>query len=123
MKVPIQYALSYPQRWSAPHARIDWSRLSSLDFEPVDGRRFPCLPLAYEALRKGGCGPAILNAANEEAVALFLQDLIAFTEIPRLIEVALASVAGPPSPTIEDLVEVDRLARIRVKEHKYATTH
>jgi 1-deoxy-D-xylulose-5-phosphate reductoisomerase len=117
MKVPIQYALSHPARWQAPHERLDWSELSRLDFEPPDTAKFPCLRLAFEALRTGGTAPAALNAANEAAVALFLQERIGFTDLPALIEDALARADSPAaSPSLEALTEADRAARRRVRE-------
>ncbi|MFQ5568581.1 MAG: 1-deoxy-D-xylulose-5-phosphate reductoisomerase [Rhodothermales bacterium] len=117
MKVPIQYALSYPERWPAPHERIDWRALSCLDFEPPDVEKFPCLRLAYEALAFGGTAPAVLNAANEEAVALFLSDRIRFIDIPRRIETALEKLAVSVQPSYEVLVEADSEARRLVLEH------
>ncbi|MGI9174121.1 MAG: 1-deoxy-D-xylulose-5-phosphate reductoisomerase, partial [Rhodothermales bacterium] len=120
MKVPIQYALSYPERWPAPHERIDWSALRCLDFEPPNLKAFPCLALAYDALREGGTAPAVLNAANEEAVALFLDHAIAFTDIPRLIRKALEALAEPLEPTLETLREADVRARRFVQEHARA---
>lgn len=116
MKVPIQYALTYPDRWPAPHERVDWLRLSQLDFEPPDVGRFPCLRLAYEALAAGGAAPAVLNAANEAAVALFLDDRIGFMDIPRLIEAALAET--PPlddAGSVEALLAADAAARRLVR--------
>jgi 1-deoxy-D-xylulose-5-phosphate reductoisomerase len=120
MKVPIQYALSYPERWPAPHERLDWSRLARLDFEPPDPVKFPCLRLAYEALQTGGTAPAVLNAANEQAVALFLQDKIPFTGIARMIEEALEALAGTERPSLEMLVEADKVARRFVQELSHA---
>ena len=117
MKVPIQYALSYPDRWPAPHERLDWSSLKCLDFEPPDTDKFPCLRLAYDALRHGGTAPAILNAANEQAVALFLQDEIRFIDIPLRIEAALETLADSAQPSHENLVEADAAARRAVLEH------
>ena len=117
MKVPIQYALSYPDRWPAPHPRIDWSRLKGLDFEPPDVDKFPCLRLAYEALAFGGTAPAVLNAANEQAVALFLKDHIRFVDIPRVVEAALGKLARTVQPSYETLVEADAEARRLVLEH------
>jgi len=116
MKVPIQYALSFPERWPAPHDRIDWRALRRLDFEDVDTARFPCVELAYEALRSGGTAPAVLNAANERAVAEFLADRIRFTDIPRLIEVAVARLSRGGAPDLATLGEADREARRLVEE-------
>jgi len=121
MKVPIQYALSYPERWAAPHERVDWTRVGQLDFEPPDLVKFPCLRLAFEALRIGGTAPAVLNAANEQAVALFLDDQITFLDIPRLIEEAMEALAAPVQPLLETLVEADQEARRFVMEHSRAT--
>ena len=116
MKVPIQYALSHPARWPAPHERLDWSELSRLDFEPPDTGKFPCLQLAFDALDAGGTAPAILNAANEAAVALFLDEAIAFVDIPRVIERALERVPITTDPTLDDLYAADADARRAVQE-------
>ena len=116
MKVPIQYALTYPDRWPAPHDRLDWSTLRCLDFEQPDLGRFPALGLAFEALRQGGTAPAVLNAANEAAVSLFLKEQVGFTDIPDLIESALQQGASEMGETLEDLVEADRAARRFVHE-------
>ncbi len=116
MKVPIQYALSYPARWPAPHERLEWSELSRLDFEPPDTEKFPCLRLAFEALEEGGSAPAILNAANEAAVDLFLKEAIGFLDIPRAIEQALDQVPKTAEPTLEDLYAADAAARRVVQE-------
>ncbi|MDX1531959.1 MAG: 1-deoxy-D-xylulose-5-phosphate reductoisomerase, partial [Rhodothermales bacterium] len=122
MRVPIQYALSFPERWPAPHPRIDWSRLPCLDFAPPDLDRFPCLRLAFDALAAGGTAPAALNAANEEAVALFLRGEVRFTDIPRLVEGALEADAAGSARSLDGLVEADRAARARVAElHKTLT--
>ncbi|NNF58135.1 MAG: 1-deoxy-D-xylulose-5-phosphate reductoisomerase [Rhodothermaceae bacterium] len=111
MKVPIQYALTYPDRWSAPHDRIDWSALRCLDFEAPDLERFPSLGLAFEALRQGGTAPAVLNAANEAAVALFLNEQIGFADIPELIEDALGQRTAEDGDSLEALIAVDQEAR------------
>jgi 1-deoxy-D-xylulose-5-phosphate reductoisomerase len=121
MKVPIQYALSYPDRWEAPHERLDWTRLGRLDFEPPDLVKFPCLRLAFDALRLGGAAPAVLNAANEQAVALFLEERISFLDIPRLIEEAMEVLSVNAQLSLETLVEADQAARRFVKEHSRAT--
>ena len=112
MKVPIQVALSYPDRWPAPHPRLDWTRTGPLTFEAADPDRFPCLGLAYDALRGGGSAPAALNAANEVAVARFLAGDIRFTDIPRLVEAGLAA-ADDGAHTLDALLAVDRAARQR----------
>ncbi|PSQ76094.1 MAG: 1-deoxy-D-xylulose-5-phosphate reductoisomerase [Bacteroidetes bacterium QH_7_62_13] len=116
MKVPIQYALSYPSRWPAPHERLDWSEVSRLDFEQPDTDKFPCLQLAYDALDAGGTAPAVLNAANEQAVSLFLEEEIAFVDIPRAIEDVMDQLTLNGTPTLEDLSDADEWARECVKE-------
>jgi 1-deoxy-D-xylulose-5-phosphate reductoisomerase len=85
MRLPIQYALTYPKRKENPFSRLDLYKLSKLEFYPPDFKRFPCLALAYEAGKTGGTMPAVLNAANEEAVQAFLTKRIKFLDIPRLI--------------------------------------
>jgi len=123
MKVPIQYALSYPDRWGAPHERANWVRIRSLQFEEPDLNRFPCLALAYEAIRRGGSTPAVLNAANEVAVDRFLNGQIKFVDVPRIIEATMNSVTGPKHPGIQDLVDVDEEARREAKELTVVDTH
>ena len=117
MKVPIQYALTFPNRWPAPHERIDWTELGSLDFEEPDFERFPCLQLAFEALRQGGAAPAVLNAANEAAIELFLAERIGFTDIPHLIERALFQSPNGGGDELESLLAADHAARSMVREH------
>jgi 1-deoxy-D-xylulose-5-phosphate reductoisomerase len=116
MKVPIQYALSFPARWPAPHERLDWSALSRLDFERPDTDKFPCLRLAYDALEAGGTAPAVLNAANEAAVDRFLDEQISFVDIPRVIERTLERMAVVAEPTLDDLYAADAEARRHVEE-------
>lgn len=116
MRVPIQYALTYPKRLTAPHPRVDWKTLRSLDFEPPDCDKFPCLRLAFEALDIGGTAPAVLNAANEVAVAAFLAERIRFVDIPLLIEEVLQKLADPAQPSLDSLVEADAATRRMVQE-------
>jgi 1-deoxy-D-xylulose-5-phosphate reductoisomerase len=116
MKVPIQYALSYPARWAAPHERLNWGEVSRLDFERPDREKFPCLQLAYDALHAGGTAPAILNAANEVAVERFLDEQIGFLDIPRAVDHALEELPVRSNPTLEDLVAADEEARRFVEE-------
>jgi 1-deoxy-D-xylulose-5-phosphate reductoisomerase len=123
MRVPIQYALTYPDRWPATHPRLDWTELGALSFEAPDGDRFPCLALAFQALRTGGAAPAVLNAANEEAVRLFLEDRIRFVDIARLIESTLLELADEPGVTIDELLEADDRARRRVLELANVSVH
>ncbi|MCH8277278.1 MAG: 1-deoxy-D-xylulose-5-phosphate reductoisomerase [Bacteroidetes bacterium] len=123
MKVPIQYALSFPDRWEASHARLNWERQLELNFEVPDTKRFPALSLAYEALRKGGAAPAVLNAANEEAVLLFLSDQIRFVDIPKLLESVLSELGDSTGVTMADLVQADREARKRIQELSHIRVH
>lgn len=116
MKVPIQYALSVPDRWPAPHERLDWTQLSRLDFYQPDSEKFPCLRLAYRAIEVGGTAPAILNAANEVAVDLFLNEEIGFTDIPQLTERALSEGNEVGDPSLADLYAADDEARRFVQE-------
>ena len=78
MKVPIQYALSYPDRWESDVPRIDWSKMHSWNFEPIDHQKFPCFSLALKSIEEGGFAPVVLNAANEIAVARFLNKEIPY---------------------------------------------
>ena len=96
MRTPIAYALGFPERIEAGVSPLDLFKIARLDFEEPDMQRFRCLDLAYQALRKGGTAPAILNAANEVAVAAFLDDKLAFLEIPALIEQTLEQLASVP---------------------------
>ena len=110
MRVPIQVALTYPDRWPAPHPRLDWSTAGPLTFEAADRDRFPCLGLAFAALATGGSAPAALNAANEVAVAASWPATSALPDIPRLVEASL-SAAEPGADTLDALRDVDRAAR------------
>ncbi|MBI5215582.1 MAG: 1-deoxy-D-xylulose-5-phosphate reductoisomerase [Ignavibacteriae bacterium] len=111
MKIPIQYALTYPERLPAPHPRVDFAQLREMTFFEPDTEKFPCLNLAYQALKQGGTAPAILNAANEVAVDLFLKKQIRFTQIPQLIEQALDSVPHETNASLEAIIEADKQAR------------
>ena len=116
MRLPIGYALAWPDRATVPFgAGIDWSTLSRLDFEPPDLEAFPCLRLAYEAGRAGGLAPAWLNAANEEAVAAFLAGEIAWVDIPAVCAAVLDRHDGATATTVEDVVEADRRARAEAR--------
>ena len=95
MRLPIQYALSYPERWAAALPRLDLAGAGTLEFSTPDRERFPCLGLAYEALEAGGSMAVVLNAANEMAVEAFLEGRIGFTAIPMMIERTMA--AHPPA--------------------------
>ncbi len=111
MKLPIQYAFSYPNRVSSHFERFDFMKYPQLTFEKPDTATFRCLPLAYEALKQSGNAACILNAANEEAVHAFLSDKIGFLQIPDLIEKCMQNVAFIKEPTYEDYVATDTETR------------
>ncbi len=111
MKIPIQYALTYPERVKSQYQRLDFSEISQLTFMKPDVEKFPLIRLAYEALQAGGTAAAILNAANEAAVDLFLQRKIKFTRIAGFVEEALASVPATRSPDVEEIFDADRITR------------
>jgi 1-deoxy-D-xylulose-5-phosphate reductoisomerase len=115
MRLPIQSVLTYPRRVPHAVARLDLRALGSLDFEPPDEERFPCLGLAREALRRGGTASAALNAANEAAVRLFLDGRIGFTAIAPAIRRALDAHAARPLASLEDVFAADREARDAVE--------
>ena len=115
MRLPIQYAFSYPQRIKASFDRLDFSKMSELTFEQPDTNRFRCLALAYEALNKGGNMACIVNAANEVVVSAFLKDRISFLRMSEVIEQSMAKVSFIQTPTYEDYVATDAEAR-RVAE-------
>lgn len=116
MRTPIAYALAYPERIDSGVAPLDLFQIAKLDFVAPDFVRFPCLGLAYQALRAGGTVPAILNAANEVAVAAFLDRKIAFLDIPRLIESVLASVTRQEVNELQDVLNADATARGAAQE-------
>lgn len=111
MRLPIQYALTFPERIAADFGRIDFDICHSLTFERPDTETFRNLGLAYEAMQKGGNMPCILNAANEVAVDAFLYGKCSFTGMSALIETVMAKADFIPRPTLDDYVETDRLSR------------
>jgi 1-deoxy-D-xylulose-5-phosphate reductoisomerase len=111
MRLPIQYALSYPERWPAAIPGMDFTRGMRLDFEAPDHERFPCLRLAYGALERGGSLPAVLNAANEEAVAAFLEERIPFTAIADSIAEVMDAHRASALTCLEDVLAADASAR------------
>ena len=111
MRLPIRYAMTYPNRGENPAEPLDLLSCPPLTFAQPDRTAFPCLRLAEEAAAQGGTACAILNGANEEAVGLFLADRIGFHDIPDLVARARAEVDVVTSPTLEDILEADRLAR------------
>lgn len=114
MRLPIQYALTFPERPDYGGARFDFARSSTLTFEEVDDDKFPALGIAYECLRRGGTAPCTMNAANEVAVAAFLQGRIGYNDIVRLIERALEKADFAPSPSVDDYIACDREVRAMV---------
>jgi 1-deoxy-D-xylulose-5-phosphate reductoisomerase len=118
MRLPIQYALTYPARCACPAARLSLEDVGGLTFEAVDRRKFPCLDLAYEAARGGGSWPAVLNAANEVAVQWFLDRRVGFDEIPTIIRKALDAHPHQAIRSVEDVLEVDRKVRESLERGK-----
>jgi 1-deoxy-D-xylulose-5-phosphate reductoisomerase len=117
MRLPIQYALSYPERLPNPQLpQLNWSAISNLTFEPPDLDTFPCLKLAIEAGKKGGTYPTVLCAADEATVNLFLSGHIKFTDIARLVEQALEQHQSIAHPTLEEIMAADSWARQKVLE-------
>jgi 1-deoxy-D-xylulose-5-phosphate reductoisomerase len=111
MRLPIGYALAYPDRLRVPFGAIDWSRIGPLEFEPPDRESFPCLDLAYRAGRAGGAAPAWLNGANEVAVAAFLEGRIRWIDIPEIISAALDECHVAVPGTVADVLDADRSGR------------
>jgi 1-deoxy-D-xylulose-5-phosphate reductoisomerase len=111
MRMPIQYALTYPERIANNELALDWSKLRRLDFEKVSTRRFPCLALARQAMKKGGAHPCALNAADEIAVAAFLEHRLPFLGIPEVIEAVLARTPRIKFSTMSDVLAADAEAR------------
>ncbi len=117
MKIPIQYALMYPERPAASYKRVDFTTLHQMTFLQPDRSRFRCLDLAFKALELGGTAPTVLNASNEAAVELFLNEHIPFSTIPTLVEEALSWHTPLQDITLEDVVRADRETREFVRQH------
>lgn len=111
MRIPIQFALTYPERSSSSFSRLNFLETGCLTFEEPDFKLFPCLRLAFEALKVGGTMPVVLNASNEVAVGLFLNRKINFLDIPRIIEKIMDRHTVNINPSLENIIEVDRWAR------------
>jgi 1-deoxy-D-xylulose-5-phosphate reductoisomerase len=111
MRIPIAHALAYPERMETPAERLDLVRIGALSFEKPDFDRFPALRVAREALEAGGAAPIVLNAANEEAVAAFLDRRIGFLDIVRTVEEALARTSAAAPRSIAEVIDIDRSAR------------
>ena len=118
MRLPIQLALTYPDRQNCPVDRLDFTTSQTLTFCQPDLEAFPCLALAYRCARLGGNACAVMNGANEAAVALYLNDEIGFYDIYELVCGAVDNVPFVNEPTLDDILESDRLARVCVAQHK-----
>lgn len=117
MRLPIQYSLFYPEKKALPFDLCcDLLSVGKLEFEQPDFERFPCLKLAYEAAQKGGSYPVVLNAANEVAVSLFLEDKIKFTDIPKLISESMEKHSSSSPKTLEEILEIDCEVRYKTAE-------
>lgn len=122
MRIAIQYALTYPERWDSPLPSLDIYALPKLEFSKPDQEKFPCLELAYRALRAGGTAPAALNAANEVAVEAFLNNEIAYQEIPRIIESVLDSHSPQEAADLETVLKADNWAREEARDYCRSAT-
>jgi 1-deoxy-D-xylulose-5-phosphate reductoisomerase len=114
MRLPIQYALTYPDRWEGPSTPLDISQAMRLDFQPVDIERFPAIALGLEVARRGGTTGAVLNAANEAAVSRFLDGQLGFSEIVPACQAILQQHHYDPTPTLDELLRLDTWAREEV---------
>jgi 1-deoxy-D-xylulose-5-phosphate reductoisomerase len=116
MRVPIAHALAHPERIASGARPLELATLKTLSFEQPDHQRFPCLGLAYQALKAGGSAPAVLNAANEVAVQAFLAGRIPFTAIAAVIADTLGSVRAAPADSLAQVLEADAAARRKAGE-------
>ncbi len=114
MRLPIQYALTYPLRLPLPYERLDFARYATLTFEKPDREVFPCLNMAYKASAAGGGMPCVMNAANEAAVRMFMDGKIKFTDIPRIIETALSSAPAAKPKSIDDYLALDQETKCKI---------
>ena len=119
MRLPIQYALTYPERTEAVCPRIDWTQAMTLELEPPDLERFPAIGLGFEVAERGGTAGAVLNAANEVAVERFLAGDLGFTDIARVCRTVLEHHNFDTSPTLTDLMDLDRWAREEARSWKH----
>jgi len=116
MRIPIQYGLTYPDRFDSGIKSPEFSKIKSLNFYRPDFKKFPCMGLAYEAGKRAGTCPSVLNASNEAAVREFIEGGIKFIDIPRVIEKVLGLHRPVKNPGLEDILEADKWARIKTKE-------
>ena len=119
MRLPIQLALTYPERVESPVERLNLTKCAALTFCHPDYEKFPCLALARDCAKRGGTACPAMNGANEEAVALFLADKIGFYDIYRLVAQAVEQVPFIQNPTLEEILEADRLARLAVRQNSF----
>lgn len=117
MRFPIQYALTYPERYRSNFKKLDFLKIKSLNFKKPDFKKFPCLGLAYQVARDGGSMPCVLNASNEEAVDAFLNDNLKFVHIPKVVEKILSKHKKISNPNLNKILEVDKWARSKTKEY------
>jgi 1-deoxy-D-xylulose-5-phosphate reductoisomerase len=117
MRTPIAYGLAYPERIDAGVAPLDLFKVATMNFTAPDFERFPCLAMAYQALRAAGTAPAVLNAANEVAVAAFLDKQISFLHIPRVIEAVLGALPVSEVNCLDDVLAADAEARRAAQQH------
>jgi 1-deoxy-D-xylulose-5-phosphate reductoisomerase len=116
MRLPIQYALSYPERWPCPAARLDLAQLGSLTFGEVDRQRFRCMYVALDAARAGGTYPSALSGADDEAVRLFLTGALPFDRIADVVEAVLGRHRPESEPSLAAVLEADTWARTTCRE-------
>ena len=119
MRIPIQYAITYPERVKSPVGELDLSKICKLSFYEPDVETFKCLNLCRKAISVGGTAPAVINAANEEAVKLFLSGKISFLDIGNVVELSLKNVACKPINEMTDIIQADSLARNLVKSSNF----
>jgi len=117
MGLPIQYALTWPDRTTSPYERLDWTRMKDLTFEAPDLEKTPCLGLAMDCARKGGTAPAVMSAANEAAVGLFLTHQLGYNAIYDSVAEAVGRISFVEDPSLADIIEADRAARGYVLTH------
>ena len=116
MRLPIQYALTFPERYPSPVPLLDLAKVGRLDFEPVDREKFPCADLGHEALRAGGGKPLVMSAADEVAVEAFLDGRIKFTDIPKVVTGAMEALDLPEPKSAEEAIEAHEIARAKAME-------
>ncbi|MCB1873275.1 MAG: 1-deoxy-D-xylulose-5-phosphate reductoisomerase, partial [Gammaproteobacteria bacterium] len=116
MRTPIAHALAWPERIESGVGSLDFVTLAQLDFEQPSLERFPCLKLAYQAICSGGSAPAVLNAANEVAVAAFLAEKMRFTAIPEVIERTLSTLPAGACESLSELLNIDAEARVQAEQ-------